>query len=294
MSNNRAAPGGPTRRFDAMSRVLVTEEIAPDGLDLLREAGHDVDVQLGLDDAGLLAAVPGANALIIRSATTVTAAVLRAGSELRVIGRTGIGLDNVDVDAATDRGVLVCNAPFSNAVSAAEHTLALMLAVARNIAPAHVALTAGRWERSRWKGVELDQKVLGIIGLGRIGRLVGDRARAFGMTLIAYDPYVSAESALESGATLVDLETLMATADFVSLHLTRTTETLEMIDADLLAKAKPGQRIVNVSRNRIIDEQALADVIVDGSIVGAGLDVFATEPATRSSARLRTHRDRRW
>jgi D-3-phosphoglycerate dehydrogenase len=261
-----------------MARVLVTEEIAAKGLDLLRDAGHDVDVQIGLDEAGLAAAVKGAQAIIIRSATTVTAELLAAGDELKIVGRAGIGLDNVDVDAATDHNVLVANAPFSNAITAAEHTLAMLLAQARNIAQAHAALIDGRWERSKWNGVELAEKTLGIIGLGRIGGLVAARAKAFDMNLIAYDPFVPAERAAEMGCELVDLETLISTSDFVTLHLARTPDTMNLIDADLLAKAKPGMRIVNVARGGIIDEAALAEAISNGPVGGAAIDVFAEEP----------------
>lgn len=278
------AEGGAShpRRFAGMARVLVTEEIAEDGLQRLRDAGHEVDVQMGLEPAALNEAIKGADALIIRSATTVTADMLAAADVLKVVGRAGIGLDNVDVDAATNADVLVCNAPFSNAVSAAEHTMALMLSMARNVAPAHAALVDGRWERSKWKGVELDQKTLGIIGLGRIGRLVGARAAAFGMTLVAYDPFISAEAAAEVGAELLDLDALMATSDFVTLHLARTPETMNLLNAELFAKSKPGQRVINVARGGIIDEAALAQAIIDGPVGGAAIDVFAEEPTTDS------------
>lgn len=265
-----------------MARVLVTEEIADKGLDLLREAGHDVDVQLGLDEQGLIAAIAGAHAIVIRSATTVTAALLAAGTDLKIVGRAGIGLDNVDVDAATERNVLVANAPFSNAVTAAEHTLAMMLAQARNIAQAHAALVDGRWERSKWNGVELAEKTLGIVGLGRIGGLVAARARAFDMNLVAYDPYIAPERAAEFGCELMELDALFSSSDFVTLHLARTPDTMNLINAELLAKAKPGMRIVNVARGGIIDESALADAIANGPVGGAAIDVFAEEPTTDS------------
>jgi len=268
--------------FDDVARVLVTEKIADDGLELLRAAGHEVDVQTGLDEAGLISAIAGAEAIIIRSATTVTAELLAAGSDLKIVGRAGIGLDNVDVNAATEHGVLVANAPFSNAVTTAEHTMAMLLAQARNIAHAHAALVNGRWERSSWGGVELAEKTLGIIGLGRIGGLVAARAKAFDMNLVAYDPFIAPERAAEIGAELVDLETLMATSDFVTLHLARTPETMNLVNADVLAKAKPGQRIVNVARGGLIDEVALADAIANGPVGGAAIDVFATEPTTES------------
>ena len=265
-----------------MARVLVTEKIADKGLDLLREAGHEVDVQLGLDADGLAAAIKGAHALIIRSATTVTPELLAAGDELKIVGRAGIGLDNVDVDSATEHNVLVANAPFSNAVTAAEHTLAMLLAQARNIAHAHAALVDGRWERSKWNGVELAEKTLGIIGLGRIGGLVAARAKAFDMNLIAYDPYIAPERAAEFGCELVGLETLIGSSDFVTLHLARTPDTINLLNADLLAKAKPGLRIVNVARGGIINEADLAAAIADGPVGGAAIDVFAEEPTTES------------
>ena len=196
-----------------MARVLVTEKIAQSGLDLLADAGHEVDVQEGLSPEQLLEALGGANALIIRSATKVTAEVLAAGTSLQVVGRAGVGLDNVDVDAATERGVMVVNAPTSNILSVAEQAMALLLAQARNIPQAHAALVAGRWERSKWEGVELHGKVLGVVGLGRAGSLVAQRAHAFGMELIGYDPFVSQERARAMGVRLVSVEQLVAQAD---------------------------------------------------------------------------------
>lgn len=265
-----------------MARVLVTEKIAEKGLELLREAGHDVDVQLGLDPIELKSAIAGADAIIIRSATTVTSDLLEAGTDLKIVGRAGIGLDNVDVAAATERNVLVANAPFSNAVTTAEHTMAMLLAQARNIAHAHAALVDGRWERSKWNGVELAEKTLGIIGFGRIGGLVATRAKAFDMNVIAYDPFIGPDKGAEMGVEMVDLETLISTSDFVTLHLIRSPETMNLIDADLLAKAKPGLRIVNVARGGIIDEAALAAAIIDGPVAGAAIDVFTTEPTVES------------
>jgi D-3-phosphoglycerate dehydrogenase len=263
-----------------MARILVTEEIAEGGLDRLRAAGHEVVVQQDLSQ--LLEAVKGAHALIIRSATQVTAEVLEAGSELVVVGRAGIGLDNVDVPEATRRGVMVVNAPQSNIVSAAEHTMALLLAQARNVPQAHAALVAGRWERSRWEGVELADKTLAVIGLGRIGKLVADRAKAFGMRLVAYDPFVSADRARQMGVELVTLDQAVAEADFLTIHLPKTKETTGLINRDLLLKAKPSLRVINVARGGIVDEQALADCVRDGIIAGAAIDVFVTEPTTSS------------
>jgi D-3-phosphoglycerate dehydrogenase len=265
-----------------MARILVTEKIADSGLDRLRAAGHDVDLQLDLGPEALVGAIPGAAALIIRSATTVTADVLGAGRDLVVVGRAGIGLDNVDVDAATERGVMVVNAPQSNILTTAEHTMAMLLAQARNIPQAHAALVAGRWERSKWEGVELADKTLGIIGLGRIGKLVAQRALAFGMHVVAHDPFVAPDRARQINVDLLELDELVAVADFLTLHVVKTPETLGMIGTDLLAKAKPNLRIVNVSRGGVIDEAALAEAIREGRIAGAALDVFASEPTTES------------
>ena len=265
-----------------MARILVTETIADGGLDRLRAAGHTVDVQEGLTPAELVEAVKGAHALIIRSATDVTAEVLAAGTDLVVVGRAGIGLDNVDTRAATERGVMVVNAPQSNILSAAEHTMALLLSMARNVPQAHAALVSGRWERSRWTGVELADKTLGVVGLGRIGKLVAQRAMAFGMRIVAFDPFVSDEMARRMNIELVDLDTLLATADFVTLHVAKTPETVGMINAESLARAKKGIRIINVARGGIIVEADLADAIRSGHVAGAALDVFDKEPTTES------------
>lgn len=265
-----------------MARILVTEELADRGLAALREAGHEVDVRLGLSPAELLEVVPGAAALIIRSATKVTADVVEAGRDLVVVGRAGIGLDNVDVAAATRRGVMVVNAPQSNILSAAEHTMALLLAQARNVPQAHAALKAGKWERSKWEGVELHGKTFGIIGLGRIGALVAQRALAFGMRLIAYDPYVAVDRARQMGIELMGLEELVREADFITIHVAKTPETVGLINASLLALAKPSLRIINVARGGIVDEAALAAAVASGQIAGAALDVFAEEPTTVS------------
>ena len=265
-----------------MARILVTEELAERGLDALRDAGHEVDVQLGLTPDELIATIPGAAALIIRSATKVTAEVLEAGTGLQVVGRAGIGLDNVDVVAATRRGVMVVNAPQSNILSAAEHTVALLLACARNVPQAHAALKAGKWERSKWEGVELHGKTLGVVGLGRVGALVAQRAHAFGMRIAAFDPYVAADRARQMGIDLVSLEELVRHADFLTVHLPKTPETMGLIGKELLASVKPGLRIINTARGGIVDEQALYEAVRDGRVAGAGLDVFNEEPTTSS------------
>jgi D-3-phosphoglycerate dehydrogenase len=265
------------------ARVLVAEQLAPSGIDALRGAGLEVDERVGLPREDLLEAVKGAAGLIIRSATQVDADVLEAGTDLVVVGRAGIGLDNVDVEAATRRGVMVVNAPQSNVLSAAEHTIALMLAQARNVPQADRDLRAGAWNRSRWEGVELYGKTLGVVGLGRVGVLVAQRAHAFGMRLAAHDPYVSAERARQLGVQLVPtVEELVAMADFLTVHLPKTPETIGLIGADLLAKAKPTLRIVNTARGGIVDEVALAEAVRDGRIAGASLDVFQAEPTTES------------
>jgi D-3-phosphoglycerate dehydrogenase len=265
-----------------VARVLVTEEIADSGLQELRDAGHEVDIRLGLSPSDLIEAVAGAHALIIRSATKVDGPTLEAAKELIVVGRAGIGLDNVDVARATELGVMVVNAPVSNILSAAEQTMALLLAQARNIPQAHSALKAGKWERSKWEGVELHGKTLGVVGLGKIGALVAQRASAFGMRLIAFDPFISEERARHMGVELVDLDTLLEQSDFITIHLPKTKETTNLLDAAALAKTKPGVRIINVARGGIVNESDLADAIRDGHVQGAALDVFAKEPTTES------------
>ncbi len=265
-----------------MPRILVTEPLADAGLDAMRTAGHEVDVQVDLSPEQLLEAVAGAHALIIRSATRVTAEVIEAGRDLVVVGRAGVGVDNVDTQAATRRGVMVVNAPGSNSLSTAEHALALLLAQARNIPQAHAALKGGKWERSRWEGVELHGKTMGVLGLGRIGTLVAQRAHAFGMRLVAWDPWMAPARARQLGIEMLELDELMATADFVSIHLNKSKDTVGLIGEDLLAKAKRGIRIVNAARGGIVDETALAQAIKNGIVAGAALDVFDTEPTTES------------
>ncbi len=265
-----------------MSRtVVIAESIAKAAIDFL--AGHvDVDDAAGADRAELLRCLRGASGLIVRSATKVDSAMIEAAPELAVIGRAGVGVDNIDVAAATDAGVMVVNAPDANTVSAAEHTIALLLAQARHIARADASLRGGAWERKRFKGVELSGKTLGILGLGRIGTLVAMRASAFGMRLLAYDPYVSDERVRMIGATRATLEETLGAADFLTIHLPRTAETVGLIGTDAIARMRPGVRIVNVARGGIVDEEALADAIRKGHVAGAAIDVFATEPITHS------------
>ena len=265
-----------------MARVLITEKIADAGIERLREAGHDVDVKLNLSEEALLAEVRDADAVIIRSATTITKEVIKNGEKLLVIGRAGIGLDNVDVNAATEQGVMVVNAPKSNILSAAEHTIALILAQARNIPQANSALKSGRWERNEWTGVELAEKTLGIIGLGRIGKLVAQRALAFGMNLVAYDPFVATERARQLSVQLMSLEELIQVSDFLTIHVAKTPETENLINAELLSLAKPSLRIINVARGGIVNEVDLAEAVTTGKIAGAAIDIFENEPVTES------------
>ena len=265
-----------------MAKVLVAEKIAEPGLEQLREAGHLVDVRLGLEPAELLEAVADCDALIVRSQTQVTEEVLAAAEHLKIIARAGIGVDNVDTEAATARGVVVVNAPRANAISAAEHTLGLILSQARHIPQAHADLVGGGWNRSQFQGVELSEKTLGIVGFGQIGQLIAERAAAFHMRIVAYDPYISFDRFRQLGAEPKTLEEIFAEADFITLHVAKTPETTGMVNAELLAKAKPTLRIVNVSRGGIINEADLAEAIKAGVVAGAALDVFDEEPPAGS------------
>jgi D-3-phosphoglycerate dehydrogenase / 2-oxoglutarate reductase len=264
-----------------MAKVLIAEPLADAGVELLRTA-HEVDARSSMTREELLAAVTGADALVVRSATRVDAEVLEAGGHLKVVGRAGIGLDNVDVAAATRLGIMVVNAPQSNVISAAEHTVALILAQARNIPQAHSALRDGRWERGRFQGTELYGKTLGILGLGRVGTLVAQRCNAFGMRLLAYDPFVSRERAAHMGVELASLAEVLARADVVTVHLPKTPETTGLIGEAELAAMKRGARLVNTARGGLVDEAALAKAVGDGQLAGAALDTFAEEPTTAS------------
>ena len=255
-------------------KVLVRETIADAGMELLR-AKFDVDAD---SDSPLEEILGAYDALIVRSATKVTAEVIASGTRLKVIGRAGVGVDNVDVDAATRRGIVVANAPESNIVSAAEHTIGLLLALARNIPQAHAALLAGRWERSKWGGVELADKILGVLGLGRIGRQVTRRALGLQMKVVAYDPFVSAERFRELGIEGAALDEVLARADFVTLHLPLNDDTRHSIDAAAIEKMRDGVRIVNAARGELVDEDALIAALESGKIAGAAIDVFAQEP----------------
>jgi D-3-phosphoglycerate dehydrogenase / 2-oxoglutarate reductase len=261
-------------------KVLVTEPLSDTGLDLL-QAEFTVDVRPELASEGLAEAISEYEALIVRSQTKVTAEILERGERLKVVARAGIGLDNVDVDAATRRGILVVNAPQSNILSAAEHTIALLLAQARNVPEANAALKAGRWERERFQGVELHGKTLGVVGLGRVGAMVAQRAAAFGMRVMAFDPYVTKERARTLAAELVpNLEALLVQSDFITIHLPRTAETEGLIGRREFSLMKEGARIVNTARGGIVDQNALVEALRDGRVAGAALDVFSVEPLT--------------
>ncbi|MCP4428230.1 MAG: phosphoglycerate dehydrogenase [Chloroflexi bacterium] len=267
-----------------MYRILISDKLGQAGLDRLDEI-EDVsyDMKTGLSKAELIKMIPNYDGLIIRSGTQVTAALLAAADNLKVVGRAGIGVDNIDIPAATLRGVIVMNTPGANSVATAEQTMALMLAVSRHTAPAHASLLAGEWKRSLFAGTELYGKTLGIVGFGRIGRLVAERALAFGMEVIAYDPFVSEEVGREMGVTLVDLEDLLPEADIITLHTAVTPETTHMINADAINQMKDSVAIVNVARGKLIDEAALTDALKSGKVKAAALDVFSKEPPENNS-----------
>jgi len=261
--------------------VLIAEELSPATLDAL---GSDFDIRHcnGVDRDELLSAIVDADAILVRSATRLDAEAIAAAKKLTVVARAGVGLDNVDVKAATQNGVMVVNAPTSNIVSAAELAVALMLAAARHIGPANQSLKNGEWKRGKYTGIELYEKTVGIVGLGRIGVLVAQRLSAFGMRVIAYDPYVQPGRAAQMGVRLVTLDELLEESDFMSVHLPRTPETVGLIGDDELAKVRPHLVLVNAARGGIVDEQALYNAIKEGRIAAAGVDVFAKEPCTDS------------
>ncbi len=259
--------------------ILVADPLPSSAIELLRSVpGWTVDARAQRTPEQLAADLANADALIVRSATTVDRSLIEAGSGLRVIARAGTGVDNVDVDAATERGILVMNAPGANSISVAELAMAHMLALSRGIAAADAAMKRGVWDKKKLVGAELRGKTLGIVGLGRIGQEVAARARNFGMTLVAHDPYISEQVAESLDITLLSVDELCARADYITLHLPATPETRHLFNREQLAKCKAGVRIVNTARGELIDEEALADAIESGAVAGAGLDVFETEP----------------
>jgi D-3-phosphoglycerate dehydrogenase len=265
-----------------MPKVLISDSMSPQAAEILRERGIEVDIKTGLKPDELRAVIGGYDGLAVRSATKVTADVLSSANGLKVIGRAGIGVDNVDLTAATARGIVVMNTPFGNSITTAEHALAMMMALARQIPSANASTHAGRWEKSRFMGVELAGKALGIVGCGNIGSIVADRALGLKMKVLAHDPYLSPERAEDLGVERVDLEQLYARADFISLHAPTTDATRGMINRGALAKMKPGVRIVNCARGALVIEADLKAAIEVGHVAGAALDVFQEEPARDS------------
>ncbi|MCP9824750.1 phosphoglycerate dehydrogenase, partial [Synechococcus sp. EJ6-Ellesmere] len=260
-----------------MTKVLVSDPIDQTGIDILSQVAQ-VDVRTGLPPEQLQQIIGDYDALMIRSGTQVTAAIIEAATRLKIIGRAGVGVDNVDVEAATQRGVLVVNSPEGNTIAAAEHALAMMLALSRHVPQAHVSTMAGGWERKKYVGNELYKKKLGVVGLGKIGSHVARVAKAMGMEVLAYDPYISAERAQVLQVRLMAIGPLFAEADFISLHLPRTPDTENLVNAELLATMKPTARLVNCARGGIVDEKALAEAVSSGTIAGAALDVYGNEP----------------
>jgi D-3-phosphoglycerate dehydrogenase len=263
----------------AKHKVLVTERLEHEGLELLRQKA-DVEGCLQLSPAELVSIIPPFHALIVRSGTQVTESILAAGKNLVVVGRAGVGVDNIDVDAATRRGITVVNAPTTNTVAAAEHTITLMLALARKIPQADHSVRVGEWKRERFVGSELVGKRLGLVGLGRVGSEVARRAVGLGMSVVAFDPYVPPERAEHIKVKLVSLHELLSTSDFISLHTSLTGETKKIIGASELSAVKRSARLINVARGALVDEQALLDALDSGALAGAALDVFEHEPPT--------------
>ena len=265
-----------------MPKVLISDKLSPAAVAIFRNRGIDVDLKPGLSPAELRAIIGEYDGLAVRSTTKVTKELLAAATRLKVVGRAGIGVDNVDIRSATARGIVVMNTPHGNTITTAEHAIAMMFALARQIPEASGSTKAGKWEKNRFLGVELTAKTLGLIGCGNIGSIVADRAIGLKMRLMAYDPYLSEKKALDLGVEKVDLDTLLARADFITLHTPLTDATRNILSRDALAKTKPGIRIINCARGGLVDEAALADAIRSGHVAGAALDVFETEPATDS------------
>ena len=260
-----------------MPKILIADPIAQEGIELLKSQA-DVDVRTGMNPEELLEVVGEYDAMIVRSETKVTAEVIEAGKKLQVVARAGIGVDNIDLDAATSAGIAVVNSPTGNTVAAAEHTLALMLALSRNIPSAHQSMKKGEWKRSAFMGVEVRNKTLGIVGLGRVGSEVARRAQSFGMNLVAYDPFIAPDYARRLGVELLSFEEVLAQADFLTLHTALTDSSRNLISTKALAQMKPGSRLINVARGELVDEAALLEALNTDKLAGVALDVFATEP----------------
>ena len=265
-----------------MVKVLISDKLSPAAVEIFRNRGIEVDVKTGLAAADLRAIIANYDGLAVRSATKVTRELLEAATNLKVVGRAGIGVDNVDVKSATARGVVVMNTPYGNAITTAEHAIAMMFALARQIPDASTSTRAGKWEKNRFMGVELTNKTLGLVGCGNIGSIVADRAQGLKMRVIAYDPYLTEKRALDLGVEKVELDDLFARADYITLHTPLTEATRNLISREAIAKTRKGVRIINCARGGLIDEAALADALKSGQVAGAALDVFETEPATDS------------
>ncbi|HOW34289.1 MAG TPA: hydroxyacid dehydrogenase, partial [Methanoregulaceae archaeon] len=263
-------------------RILVSDPLAEDGLELLRSE-FQVEVKTDLPEDELIRIIGDYDALLVRSGTEVTAKVIEAGKKLRFIGRAGAGVDNIDMDAATRRGIIVANAPEGNTLAATEHTMAMMLSLARNIPQANASLKKKEWKRSKFMGVELNEKTLGIVGLGRIGREIAKRANAMGMHCLGYDPFISKERAVQLGVESASLDELFRASDFITVHTPLIKETRHIINAKSIATMKDGVRIINCARGGIIDEKALYDAVKSGKVAGAALDVFEEEPPLNSA-----------
>ncbi len=268
----------------AAPKVLISDKLSPAAVQIFKDRGIDVDFQpdMGKDKDMLLAAIPHYDGLAIRSATKATAKIIEAAKNLKVIGRAGIGTDNIDKEAASKAGIIVMNTPFGNMITTAEHAIAMMFAVARQIPEASESTHAGKWEKSKFMGVELTGKTLGVIGAGNIGGIVCDRAKGLNMKVQAYDPFLGEEKAAEMGVKKVELDDLLATSDFITLHVPFTEQTANILSAENIAKTKKGVRIINCARGGLVDEEALAEALKSGHVAGAAFDVFAVEPATES------------
>lgn len=260
------------------TKIFVADDVSDTGLQPLSDAGFVIEKRTGLNPAELREALTDCAGLVVRSETKVTADLMDNATTLRVVGRAGVGVDNIDVPAATERGIVVMNAPDGNTITTAEHTIALLIALARRVPQANSSLKSGRWDRKAFIGVELQGKTLGVVGLGRIGRAVAARARAFGMKIVAFDPFIAPEQARDSEIEMAPLDVLFSTADFITVHTPLTTETRGVIGPEAFAKMKPGVRVINCARGGLIDESALHDAIKSGTVAGAALDVFVKEP----------------
>src|SRR5258708_7834353 len=258
--------------------IFVADDVSESGLEPLKHAGFQLRKQIGLKGQDLLDAVSQCDGLIVRSETKVTAEIMDAATRLRVVGRAGVGVDNIDVPAATSRGIVVMNAPDGNTITTAEHALALLIALARNIPQANQSLRAGKWERKKFLGAELRGKTLGIVGLGRIGRVVAHHANAFGMKILAFDPFVAPDQARDLNMEIVSLDEVFSDADFLTVHTPLTPETRGIIGARAFSLMKPGVRVINCARGGLIDEAALVNAVKEGRVAGAAIDVFEQEP----------------